>query len=234
MGSAFLTRLPEIFIELIAFAFAISVHESSHGLAADRLGDPTARWLGRITLNPIKHIDPFGTIVLPIVLAIMQWPPLGWAKPVPYVPRNLRNQRWGPALVAAAGPGANLVVACAGVLVMVLVKLVVPDFGQLMLVAAGGGAERIGGIAAPLAALLFFVIWVNLALALFNLIPIPPMDGSKIFFAALPGPIYSRLLEVERYGMLIVFVLGISGALGWMLSFVLRPTLRLLAWLATI
>src|SRR5512137_958652 len=98
-----LPRLPEIIVQLLAFALALSVHESAHGWMAERLGDPTARWLGRISLNPLRHIDPFGTILFPLLLAVVGAPVIGWAKPVPFVTRNLRNQRWGPALVGLAG-----------------------------------------------------------------------------------------------------------------------------------
>src|SRR5512136_2642515 len=111
-----LPRLPEIVIQLLAFALALSVHESAHGWMAERLGDPTARWLGRITLNPIKHIDLIGTIIFPLMLAVVGAPVIGWAKPVPFVSRNLRNQRRDPALVALAGPASNLLLAGAATL----------------------------------------------------------------------------------------------------------------------
>ena len=102
---SFVARLPEIVMQLLAFALALSLHESAHGWMAERLGDPTARWLGRITLNPLKHIDLFGTVIFPLLLAVIGAPVLGWAKPVPFVTRNLRNQRWGPGAGGAGGPG---------------------------------------------------------------------------------------------------------------------------------
>jgi Zn-dependent protease len=225
------TRLPEIFIQLIVFAFALSVHESAHGWMAERLGDPTARWLGRITLNPLKHIDPFGTVLLPLMLAFMGWPPLGWAKPVPFVPRNLRNPRRDPVLVALAGPASNLTAACGGMVVLIVAKLVVPDFGIIMLQALHMGSAGMSGIIAPLAFMLFSLIFVNLALGVFNLIPIPPLDGSKLLTALLPSRMLSRYWELERYGMVLVLVLSISGLLGKLLAVLLTPALIFLEWL---
>jgi len=222
-----LLRLPEIAIQLVAFAFALSVHESSHGWVAERLGDPTARWLGRITLNPIKHIDPFGTIIFPIMLAVLGAPVFGWAKPVPYVPRNLRNQRWGPAMVAVAGPGANLLVAGSATAVLLVLKAMLPDFRPALGAAVSGGAAQAPGILPPLLALLFWLAAINVVLAVFNMIPVPPLDGSKLLRAVLPAGLGGVFNVLDQYGMIVLFALMWTGFFG----LVLRPFLMALEWI---
>jgi len=222
-----LLRLPEIVIQLVAFAFALSVHESAHGWVAERLGDPTARWLGRITLNPIKHIDPFGTVIFPIMLAVLGAPVFGWAKPVPYVPRNLRDQRWGPAMVSVAGPGANLIVALAAIGVLLVLKAVLPDFRMALEAAVGGGAAQAPGVLPPLLALLYWLAAINVVLAVFNMIPIPPLDGSKLLRAVLPAGLGGVFHVLEQYGMIVLFALVWTGFFG----IVLRPFLVALAWI---
>lgn len=220
-------RLPEIVIQLLAFAFALSVHESAHGWMAERLGDPTARWLGRITLNPIKHIDPFGTILFPLLLAVIGAPVFGWAKPVPFVSRNLRNPRRDAALIGLAGPLSNLALASAATFVLVLCKVLMPGFREMLGISVGGGAVAASGVAAPLLYLGFFVAFVNLILAVFNLIPIPPLDGSHVLGAVLPPELSYRYEALRPYGMLILFALIWTGAFGY----VLRPFLRILEWI---
>jgi Zn-dependent protease len=173
---------------LLIFLFSVVVHEISHGYVAERLGDPTARLAGRLTLNPATHIDPFGSIVLPLILAI---PALfgqptvifGWAKPVPYDPRNLKNPKVGAGIIAAAGPLANFILAAV--------------FGIFL---------RVIGDAVPLATPFSLIVYVNILLGVFNLVPIPPLDGSKVLFALLPPGEISRraVLFLERYGMIIL------------------------------
>jgi Zn-dependent protease len=151
---------------LIALIFSIIIHEVSHGYMASALGDPTARLQGRLTLNPIPHIDPIGSILLPALLVLTNAPFLfGWAKPVPYNPYNLKNQRWGEALVAGAGPGVNLVLAIAFGLV---VRFGVGTLSPTFLSFAG------------------LIVYINILLAFFNLLPIPPLDGSKLLKSMLP------------------------------------------------
>jgi Zn-dependent protease len=222
----FLLRLPEVVIQLIAFAFALSLHESAHGFMAERLGDPTARWLGRITLNPIKHVDPFGTVIFPLMLAVIGAPVIGWAKPVPFVTRNLRNPRRDPALVGLAGPLSNLLLAAAAVFVLLFLKSLMPDFRAVLAAVLSAGALGAGGVAAPLLYLLFSVAMINLVLAIFNLIPIPPLDGSHILGALLSARLHWQYAQLERYGMLILFALLWTGALGW----ILRPFVNGLVW----
>lgn len=149
---------------IIVIMFSAVIHEVMHGVAANRLGDPTARLAGRLTLNPIPHLDLFGSIILPVVLALSQSPIFfGWAKPVPYNPYNLRPGRFSEAIVAFAGPASNLVIA-----------LIV------------GTILRFMDVDSVFSAILFMVVLVNVMLFLFNLIPVPPLDGSKILSALLP------------------------------------------------
>ncbi len=148
--------------------FSIILHELAHGVVADWLGDPTARYSGRLTLNPLPHIDPVGSIIIPGILILTQSPFLiGWAKPVPYNPYNLKNQRWGEAMVAAAGPLTNILLAIL--------------FGLMIRFA--------GAFGLPQTILSLFVtgVYLNLVLAIYNLIPIPPLDGSKILRSLLPS-----------------------------------------------
>jgi Zn-dependent protease len=222
-----LVRLPEIVVQLLAFALALSVHESAHGWAAERLGDPTARWLGRITLNPIKHIDPFGTVIFPLMLAVIGAPIIGWAKPVPFVTRNLRNQRRDPALVGLAGPLSNVLFAIAATVALLLFKAALPGFRELLVAVVDAGALGARGIAAPLVYLLFSLAMIHLVLAVFNLIPIPPLDGSHVVGALLPARAAYQYAQLERYGMLLLFALLWTGFLGTLL----RPFMHALLWI---
>ena len=222
-----IVRLPEIVVQLLAFALALSVHESAHGWAAEKLGDPTARWLGRITLNPIKHIDPFGTVIFPLMLAVIGAPIIGWAKPVPFVTRNLRNQRRDPALVGLAGPVSNILFAITATIALLLFKAALPGFRELLVAVVDAGALGATGIAAPLVYLLFSLAMINLVLAVFNLIPIPPLDGSHVVAALLPARAAYQYAQFERYGMLLLFALLWTGFLGTLL----RPFMHALLWI---
>ncbi len=157
---------PTIIFFFLALIFSIIIHEVSHGYAAEFLGDPTARLQGRLTLNPLPHIDPIGSLLLPGLLVLMQSPLLfGWAKPVPYNPYNLRNQRWGEAIVAGAGPAVNIALA--------LVFALLVRFG-------------LGELPGSFLSLAAVVVYINILLALFNLLPLPPLDGSKLLKSLLP------------------------------------------------
>lgn len=188
---------PFIFI-IIALILSIIIHEVAHGYMANALGDPTARLAGRLTLNPIPHIDPIGSVLIPGLLALSSTPLLfGWAKPVPYNPYNLKNQRWGELLVAAAGPGVNIVIA---LIFAILIR-----------------ADIFVGVEWSFA---WAVVYMNILLAIFNLIPIPPLDGSKVLMGLLPLNAQIRYQEfgrrIEQFGMfgmfafifLLVFVFG--------------------------
>lgn len=153
---------------ILLLVMSVVIHEVCHGYAAEALGDPTARYAGRLTLNPLKHLDPIGSFIVPLVLSLI--PPymvFGWAKPVPVNPYNFKNQRWGEVLVAAAGPASNLAVA----LIFGLIIRFADTFPFL--------PHSFWNIAASL-------VFINLLLAVFNLVPIPPLDGSKIFFGLIP------------------------------------------------
>ena len=169
--------------------FSVIIHEISHGYVAYMLGDPTAKHAGRLTLNPAPHIDPLGSIIVPGLMALSGTGIIfGWAKPVPYNPYNLRNQKWGPALVAAAGVLANLLVA-------VVFGLLVRFGGVLGLSPAFIGVSEM-------------IVLLNIVLAVFNMIPIPPLDGSKVVFAFLPYRLHYIQEFLERYWVfLIAFVI---------------------------
>lgn len=182
----------------IPVVFAITLHEVAHGWAAKQLGDPTAYKLGRLSLNPLKHVDPIGTVVVPLGLAFMtggQWY-FGWAKPVPVQYSNLRNQRRDLMLVAAAGPGANLVMATAWTLAYVLSVLL----GAGAIVA---GAPQDDWIIRVCTAGIYF----NCLLMVFNLLPVPPLDGSKVLAGLLPPRGAQVIHRIEPFGLIIVLLL---------------------------
>jgi Zn-dependent protease len=181
----------EIIFSIIVLVFSVVIHEVSHGVVAERLGDPTARLAGRLTLNPLKHLDPFGSVILPLLLHYASqgtfW--FGWAKPVPYDPRNLRHPGRDAALVAAAGPVSNLLLALV--------------FGLLFRFFAPGVGE-VSAVGELFPSLLAQVVIVNVWLAIFNLVPIPPLDGSKVLFWFLPESAYELRAFLERYGFFIL------------------------------
>lgn len=186
----------EIILTIAVLIMSVVVHEVSHGWAAYALGDPTAKFSGRLTLNPISHLDLFGSILLPALLAFSGLPVIGWAKPVPINEYNIRHGRWGTALVAFAGPASNLLLATIFGLTLRLGLGVIP-------------ASFLPGF--------FMVVVINLALAIFNLLPIPLFDGSRILAALLPYR-YARLLNsLERYNLviflLIIFFASYIGAI---------------------
>lgn len=190
---------------VIPVVFGITLHEVSHGWVARRLGDRTAEREGRLTINPISHVDPIGTVALPLALLILSLPPFGlnlplfgWAKPVPVNPRNLRKPIQDMVLVAAAGPASNFVMALFWAISYALVvntPVPAPDARQFLLAMAGMG------------------ISFNVLLAVFNLIPIPPLDGGRILLGLLPEALSRKLAAVERYGLILVLVLLTQGVL---------------------
>ena len=178
---------------LVPLVIAIVFHEVAHGLVAKQLGDTTAQERGRLTLNPIKHVDPFGTVILPLLLAISHAPLFGWAKPVPVNYRKLRNPRRDMILVALAGPGMNLLLALIGAVVLALALYAASDPNSLATTLIAGNA-------------LNFVL-INLFLAIFNLLPIPPFDGGHVVEGLLPRPVAERFRKVGRYSLLVLIVL---------------------------
>jgi Zn-dependent protease len=177
---------PVVIFIAVSLAVAVILHELMHGLVADRLGDPTAREAGRITLNPIRHIDPFGTIILPgALIALGSTLVIGYAKPVPVRPSRLRNPRFHMLLVSLAGPGANLALAILG---GVTLRLIAP---------------------APLRPVQFLFFWTltNLFLAMFNLLPLPPLDGSQLVATLLPQKLANAYMAFGRYGFILLFLI---------------------------
>ncbi|PIT88195.1 MAG: site-2 protease family protein [Candidatus Magasanikbacteria bacterium CG10_big_fil_rev_8_21_14_0_10_36_32] len=162
------------------------IHEYAHGWMADRLGDPTARYAGRLTLNPKAHIDLWGTILMPLLLSALSGGSFlfAYAKPVPYNPYNLKNQKWGPALVGLAGPMANFLLAAIFALIIRFINptLVINE-------------------------LLFIIVYANVLLMVFNLVPIPPLDGSKILYAVLPDSMNNLKIFLERYSFILLMIL---------------------------
>ena len=176
---------------LIPLVVAIVFHEVSHGLVANMLGDPTAKRRGRLSFNPIKHIDPFGTVVLPMALAVTGAPVFGWAKPVPVVSQRLRNPRYHMILVALAGPGMNLLLAV--VAALLLAALVAAGLQGLVWAFIGQN-------------LLNFIL-INVFLAIFNLIPIPPFDGGHVVEGLLPRRLAVHYAKLRRFGFLLLIIL---------------------------
>ncbi|MCH7566822.1 MAG: site-2 protease family protein [Nitrospirae bacterium] len=189
---------------------AIVLHEYAHGWVANRFGDPTARMEGRLTLNPLAHVDPFGSIIFPLICLIMPVGLLlGWAKPVPINPSRLRNPRRDMALVAAAGPAMNLVLAIASALLIGLFFRIDPSLAASWPPHPGMEPRRdlLGMILLPLTAMASYSVLINVLLMTFNLIPIPPLDGGRVMTSLLPARSAAALSRLEPYGMLIIVAL---------------------------
>lgn len=198
-----LNVIQRIVVWALPVLLAITVHEVAHGWVAKKLGDPTAEMLGRLTLNPIKHIDPIGTVVLPLLMLWMGGFVFGWAKPVPITWENLKHPKRDIALVAIAGPGANLIMALIWALIMklaILLMTVSPWMAQPLLLMGAAG------------------VMINLVLMALNLIPIPPLDGGRVLTGILPGPWAWQLSRLEPYGMFILIGLLVTGILGHILG----------------
>lgn len=210
--------LRNISIWALPVLFAIVLHEVSHGWVADKLGDNTARFMGRLTLNPIKHIDPVGTILIPLVLVVINAGfVFGYAKPVPINARNLRNPKKDMIWVALAGPVTNLLLVIASAVLLAIVARLPESMAW--------GAE-------PLANMTVASIIINLVLCIFNLLPIPPLDGGRVAVGLLPGPLAWQLSRLEPYGFLIIVGLLIIDVLPKLLGPVVGGLSELLVRLA--
>lgn len=216
-----------IIFEVVVLAFAFSLHEAAHAWMASRCGDQTARMLGRVTLNPMKHLNPIGSVVMPGLALLYHWPLFGWAKPTPVTPRNFRNYKRDDILVILAGPASNLLAATVALVLMLVLKHT-SGLGEQSLVTAIALAFGQTGVPTdglpqlfPIALLLYFVILINLSLFVFNLLPFPPLDGSRILRHFLPykmGQMYDR---IGMFGLLLIMLIG-----GRMMGWALYPALN--------
>lgn len=198
----------DILFQIIAFIFAISVHESAHAWMANRRGDPTARMMGRITLNPIKHIDPVGTILLPLIAVWQNIPMIGWAKPTPVDPRNFRRPVLDDILTSVVGPISNLVVAIGATLLLILIKLSSATGRQVIEQVVGPYAVNSQSVLVPFCVLFYEMMSINVLLAVFNLIPVPPLDGSHVLRHFLPDPVRRVYDAIGIFGLLLLFFFG--------------------------
>lgn len=197
--------LKNLSIAAIPLLFAIIFHEIAHGWVANRLGDPTAKQMGRLTINPIVHIDIFGTIIMPIILLIFSHGnfSFGYAKPVPVNPFNLRNPKRDMAIVSFAGPATNIILAAISILIVIIIAAL-----QLSTLLPQFLASK---LLIPVSQMLSFSATINIFLAAFNLIPIPPLDGGRVLIGLLPDRYAYSFSKIEPYGFMIVFALIILG-----------------------
>jgi Zn-dependent protease len=204
----------DILFQLIVFLFAISVHESAHAWMANRRGDPTARMLGRVTLNPIKHIDPVGTVLLPVIAALTHFPMIGWAKPTPVDPRNFKNPVLDDILTSVAGPVSNFVVAICALLALLLINLSC-SLGQQIVFGIPYGliSPDTNSALVPSSLLLYELMRINIILGVFNLIPVPPLDGSHVLRHFLHGNVLRVYDTVGMFALMALVFLG-GGLLG--------------------
>lgn len=202
-----------IIFQIVVLLFAISLHEAAHGWMAWRLGDPTARMLGRVTLNPLKHIDPFGTILIPLICVFVGFPLIGWAKPTPVTTRNFKHIKRDDILTTLAGPASNLLTA----IVALIALLVLKAFDANTVLTAVGSAQigMVSPIAMngspilfPLSLLLYYAVLLNLILMAFNLIPLSPLDGSHVVRHMLPYNWLRAYDSIGMIGLILVFIFG--------------------------
>ncbi len=181
-----------IIIQYLCLLFSLSVHEAAHAKTADACGDPSAQLLGRVSLNPVVHADPIGTVVMPLIMMVFQFPFLfGWAKPVPFNPVNLKNIRRDPVLIAIAGPASNIAIA---VVATVLLRIALTITG--------------GDLSPEVGTVVFYLVMINLVLFFFNLIPVPPLDGHHVLYYFLPPDGQKMLEQIGPFGIIIAIVVA--------------------------
>jgi len=209
-------NLAQVFIAFIVLLFSLTVHEMAHAWTADRFGDPTARLLGRVSLNPMVHADPIGTILFPLIALISNAPLIGWAKPVPVNTRQLRNPRRDYILVAAAGPASNLLIAIAAANVLAVLPI------------SPHNLEDTVNVSAPAATIFSQLIRLNVLLAVFNMIPIPPLDGGNVLAGLLPPSLSALFNQLRPYGFLLLYALILTHGF----EMIVYPPYRLImSWL---
>ena len=205
----------QVLIAFVVLLFSLTIHEMAHAWTADRLGDPTARLLGRVSLNPLVHADLIGTVVFPLVALVSGVPLIGWAKPVPVNIRRLRHERRDYVLVAAAGPASNLVLALVAAVILAAVPVSPMVLGE-------------PNMSAPVAASLRLALRLNILLAVFNMLPIPPLDGGNVLSGLLPHRFAAVLDQVRPYGFLLLYALLLTDGFYYL---VIQPSNFLLSWL---
>src|SRR5436305_14638851 len=214
----------QLIIYLVVLLFAVSAHEAAHAWMSHKFGDDTAYLLGRVTLNPVKHTDPIGTLLIPIVSFIgasagVTVPLIGWGKPTPVNPLRWRNKDTANVMVSLAGIMANLLLA---IIAFVILKI------GLVTGTIGSGGGRLGTFDEPVFMLLFQVLMMNISLAIFNLFPIPPLDGSKVLYSILPASMHDTLDAMERFSYVILIAAIYFGVVSAIITPVRHLVLRLL------
>jgi len=212
-------------IQAVVFLFAISVHESAHAWTASHYGDPTARMLGRVSLNPIRHIDPIGTVLMPLICYFAHIPMIGWAKPTPVNPLNFRkNYVWADIMTSVAGPVSNFIVATGAVLLLAVISWLFPEARNIL---------RYGMVSQsplmPLVILLYTAMEINVLLAVFNLIPIPPLDGSHVVRHMLSESARNLYDRIGWIGLILFFLVG-----GSVLRIMMAPFLQFFNYLLAV
>jgi Zn-dependent protease len=207
----------QVFIAFIVLLFSLTVHEMAHAWTADRLGDSTARFLGRVSLNPLVHADPIGTVLFPLIAMLTGAPLIGWAKPVPVDTRRLHHARRDYMIVAAAGPTSNLLMAIGAAAVLYVLPVSPHHVGE-------------PNVSAPVAAMLTRAMRLNVLLAVFNLLPIPPLDGGNVLAGLLPQRLAISYNRLRPYGFLLLYALMLTGGFELLVA---PPYRTILSWLPT-